>query len=89
MHASFIFIITLWFWSIYFSHVIALNNTYHTIVIIIIIIICYKGKLDESLGGGQFDSSNNFSFECGGGDVVKGMDESVLGMKIGGKRSVR
>mmetsp|Transcript_19642 Transcript_19642/g.18977 ORF Transcript_19642/g.18977 Transcript_19642/m.18977 type:complete len:200 (-) Transcript_19642:72-671(-) len=50
------------------------------------VVISYKGRLESGI---QFDASKAFPFQCGGGDVVKGMDASVLDMKIGGKRTVR
>ena len=46
----------------------------------------YTGTL---LNGDQFDSSIGrapFSFPLGGGRVIKGWDEGVAGMKVGGKR---
>lgn len=47
----------------------------------------YRGIL---LDGTQFDSSYErkqpFLFTIGGGQVIRGWDEGVLGMKIGGKR---
>lgn len=47
----------------------------------------YKGTL---LDGSQFDSSYDrgvpFSFNLGAGEVIKGWDLGVLGMKVGGKR---
>jgi FKBP-type peptidyl-prolyl cis-trans isomerase len=42
--------------------------------------------------GGKFDSSldrgDPFSFVLGAGQVIKGWDEGVAGMKIGGKRTL-
>jgi len=40
-------------------------------------------KFDSSLDRGQL-----FSFPLGGGHVIKGWDEGVQGMKIGGKRTL-
>lgn len=48
----------------------------------------YTGWLAE--GGTKFDSSLDrgkpFSFQLGAGDVIKGWDQGVVGMKVGGKR---
>ncbi|MCY1011572.1 FKBP-type peptidyl-prolyl cis-trans isomerase [Nannocystis pusilla] len=48
----------------------------------------YTGWLVE--GGKKFDSSLDrgrpFNFQLGAGDVIKGWDQGVVGMKVGGKR---
>ena len=50
----------------------------------------YTGWL---LSGTQFDSSvpsgKPFSFTLGASEVIKGWDEGVAGMKVGGKRQLR
>ena len=50
----------------------------------------YTGKLAD---GQKFDSSYDrdqpFSFILGGGQVIKGWDLGVVGMKVGGKRKLR
>lgn len=49
----------------------------------------YTGWLEN---GEKFDSSvdrnQTFSFKLGAGQVIKGWDEGVAGMKIGGKRKL-
>ena len=57
-------------------------------------VVQYTGWLYETSApdkkGKEFDSSRNggrpFSFKVGGGEVIKGWDQGVLGMKVGGKR---
>jgi FKBP-type peptidyl-prolyl cis-trans isomerase len=50
----------------------------------------YTGWLTD---GKKFDSSVDrgqpFSFSLGGGQVIKGWDQGVAGMKVGGKRQLR
>ena len=50
----------------------------------------YTGWL---LNGTKFDSSVDrgkpFSFRLGAGEVIRGWDEGVAGMKVGGKRKLR
>jgi len=49
----------------------------------------YTGWLET---GKKFDSSVGkppFAFRLGAGDVIKGWDEGVAGMKVGGKRQLR
>jgi FKBP-type peptidyl-prolyl cis-trans isomerase len=49
----------------------------------------YTGTLAD---GTKFDSSHDrkrpFAFKLGAGQVIKGWDEGVAGMKIGGKRKL-
>jgi len=57
-------------------------------------VVHYTGWLYETSAadkkGKQFDSSKNsgqpFRFKLGAGQVIKGWDQGVLGMKVGGKR---
>jgi peptidylprolyl isomerase len=53
----------------------------------------YTGWLyKNSAKGAQFDSSSKvgkpFTFKLGAGQVIKGWDEGVEGMKVGGKRTL-
>jgi len=49
----------------------------------------YTGWLTD---GTKFDSSLDrgqpFSFQLGGGQVIRGWDQGVVGMKVGGKRKL-
>jgi FKBP-type peptidyl-prolyl cis-trans isomerase FkpA len=49
----------------------------------------YTGTLAD---GSKFDSSHDrrkpFTFKLGAGQVIKGWDEGVAGMKVGGKRKL-
>jgi peptidylprolyl isomerase/FKBP-type peptidyl-prolyl cis-trans isomerase FkpA len=48
----------------------------------------YTGRL---LDGKQFDSSRGgspFSFKLGAGQVIKGWDQGVAGMRVGGQRKL-
>lgn len=50
----------------------------------------YTGMLSD---GTKFDSSYDrgepIKFVVGGGQIIKGFDEGVLGMKVGGKRNIK
>jgi FKBP-type peptidyl-prolyl cis-trans isomerase FkpA len=58
------------------------------------VVVQYTGWLYEATApdkkGKQFDSSSNsgqpFRFTVGAGQVIKGWDQGVLGMKVGGRR---
>ena len=53
-----------------------------------IVTVNYTGTLED---GTQFDTSLGrapFSFQLGSGRVIKGWDEGVKGMKVGGKRKL-
>lgn len=57
------------------------------------VMVHYTGWLYENgQAGGKFDSSKDrgdpFSFPLGAGHVIKGWDEGVAGMKIGGTRKL-
>jgi FKBP-type peptidyl-prolyl cis-trans isomerase FkpA len=59
------------------------------------VVVNYTGWLYEAAApnhrGKQFDSSvgrGPFSFPLGAGRVIKGWDEGVAGMKVGGKRTL-
>lgn len=45
----------------------------------------YIGKLED---GTMFDAESSFEFTLGAGDVIKGWDQGLIGMKVGGKRKL-
>jgi len=47
--------------------------------------VSYVGKLDS---GYTFDSAKTFTFTLGAKDVIKGWDQGVEGMKVGGSRKL-
>ena len=53
------------------------------------VVVHYTGKLEN---GAKFDSSVDrkqpFEFKIGMGEVIKGWDEGVMTMKVGGKRKL-
>ena len=54
-----------------------------------IVTVNYVGKLED---GKVFDSSIDrnqpFTFKLGSGQVIRGWDEGVIGMRVGGKRTL-
>jgi FKBP-type peptidyl-prolyl cis-trans isomerase len=54
-----------------------------------VISVHYTGKLSD---GTKFDSSRDrnqpFRFKLGSGQVIKGFDEGLVGMRVGGKRTL-
>jgi len=52
--------------------------------------VAYTGWLHDSsrpeAKGTQFDSNTNFSFRLGAGAVIRGWDQGVVGMRVGGQR---
>ncbi len=52
--------------------------------------VAYTGWLYDSSKadgkGTQFDSGTSFTFTLGAGSVIKGWDQGVVGMKVGGQR---
>ena len=49
------------------------------------VVVKYVGTLDD---GYQFDAASTFGFCLGAGDVIKGWDQGVAGMKVGGIRNL-
>lgn len=52
--------------------------------------IHYRGSLED---GTEFDSSyprgETLDFTLGAGELIKGMDDGLVGLKVGGKRRLR
>jgi FKBP-type peptidyl-prolyl cis-trans isomerase len=49
------------------------------------VLVKYEGKLDDDT---VFDSAPTFEFTLGAGDVIKGWDIGIAGMKVGGVRKL-
>ena len=53
-----------------------------------LVTVHYTGRLEN---GTEFDSSlggEPFTFQLGGGQVIQGWDEGIVGMKVGGQRTL-
>ena len=50
------------------------------------VVVKYQGKL--AVDGTVFDSANSFEFLLGAKDVIKGWDIGIVGMKVGGQRTL-
>jgi FKBP-type peptidyl-prolyl cis-trans isomerase FkpA len=52
--------------------------------------VAYTGWLHDSskpdAKGAQFDSSTSFVFRLGAGNVIRGWDQGMVGMRVGGQR---
>mmetsp|Transcript_2916 Transcript_2916/g.8465 ORF Transcript_2916/g.8465 Transcript_2916/m.8465 type:complete len:177 (-) Transcript_2916:10-540(-) len=46
----------------------------------------YVGTLEAD--GSRFDAGTNFRFTLGAGDVIKGWDRGIIGMRVGGRRKL-
>jgi FKBP-type peptidyl-prolyl cis-trans isomerase len=49
------------------------------------VVVAYRGTLDD---GYVFDKADKFEFTLGAGDVIKGWDRGVVGMRKGGERKL-
>ena len=49
------------------------------------VVVAYEGTLEN---GHQFDKAAKFAFLLGAGDVIKGWDTGLVGMRKGGKRKL-
>jgi FKBP-type peptidyl-prolyl cis-trans isomerase len=50
-----------------------------------VVTVAYKGTLDD---GYEFDKATKFKFTLGAGEVIKGWDQGIANMKVGGRRKL-
>ena len=50
------------------------------------VVVSYRGTLPDD--GKVFDKASKFEFTLGVGEVIQGWDKGVVGMRVGGKRSL-
>jgi FKBP-type peptidyl-prolyl cis-trans isomerase len=50
-----------------------------------LVTVRYVGTLED---GTMFDAESTFEFTLGAGDVIKGWDQGLIGMRVGGKRKL-
>jgi FKBP-type peptidyl-prolyl cis-trans isomerase/linker histone H1 and H5 family len=51
-----------------------------------VVVVSYEGKLSD---GTIFDSASSFEFTLGIGEVIKGWDMGIIGMKVNGTRELK
>jgi len=49
------------------------------------VVVEYEGTLEDDT---RFDTANSFEFVLGAGDVIKGWDQGIAGLKVGGCRKL-
>jgi len=49
------------------------------------VVVKYRGKLEN---GTVFDAASKFEFTLGAGEVIKGWDQGIASMKVGGERKI-
>lgn len=52
-----------------------------------VLVVSYAGRLLST--GKQFDEGQGYAFRLGEGKVMRGWDKGLMGMKVGGKRTLR
>ena len=50
------------------------------------LVVAYVGKIHATKV--QFDAAKSFAFTLGAGDVIKGWEKGIVGMRVGGTRTL-